>query len=199
MVESNKYQKAADVVVLPEELTNLIGGLSTGRGELENNVKIFAWDAVKDCNGRECPGFRYCACEDIGQPCDVMRRYIAQVYSVVLKASETQAPEQKEAILLRIGFDLIPLYKILISLKIAEMGVDKVIEMDIKGTRRANPIFKEIRETIKTIEFTWKTIGLGNFIGVPAPPIGASRSPVMTPIESSPSAMRRKRKTKRSF
>jgi hypothetical protein len=53
-----------------------------------------------------------------------------------------------------------PLYKILCKLKIEEMGVVQAV-LPGKYGARANPVYKEIRETIKLIAYMWKSIGLG--------------------------------------
>ncbi len=160
--ETTEQQRSREVVSLPDELSMTIGDFSVGRGIVSDSVPMFAWDASKTCNGRECPAHDYCDFyKNVGEPCEIANRFMAQVYSVVLNAVEAVPAGQREAILMRVGFDLIPLYKNLISLNLAEMGVDKIIEVEGRGMRKANPVYKEIRDTIKLIESTWNTIGIG--------------------------------------
>ena len=57
-----------------------------------------------------------------------------------------------------------PLYQILGRIKIEEATFHRVIYTDDKGRRKANPIFKELRETLKQIESVWKALNLGGLM-----------------------------------
>jgi hypothetical protein len=169
MDEIDVKQKMADAVSLPTELSELLGNLGTGRGEFKKDIRMYAWDAVKNCTGPTCPSYRYCAEHEVGKRCTIMENYLSAIYSTILRSAKKQNSKDLEVKLLRVGFDLIPLYKNYMFLKLGEMGVEEAIEKDHRGIKRINPIYKEIRETVKEIEKTWKSIGLGEFAGVGTP------------------------------
>jgi hypothetical protein len=70
-----------------------------------------------------------------------------------------------------------PLYRLLCRLKIEEVGFNRAIYTTDKGNYKANPVFREMRETIKQIEQIWKTLNLD----VTVPPIPRIPNPVDGP------------------
>ena len=68
-----------------------------------------------------------------------------------------------EPVLFKIGMHLVPQYKMLLKMKLAEMGIEGVIGVDLNGKPYIHPIYKEIRETIKCVNATWALLGLDEF------------------------------------
>jgi len=67
-----------------------------------------------------------------------------------------------EGMTYQVGMHLLPLYKVLCRLKMEEILIrsqDVVLE-NARGVRYINPVYKEIRETIKLIQAMWRDIGL---------------------------------------
>ena len=74
------------------------------------------------------------------------------------------------------GMHLMPMYRTLARLKIEELGVNNIITTSDTGRKQANPIYKEIRDTIKLIDSLWHSLGLTKFAVVDIPddlPMGA--------------------------
>jgi hypothetical protein len=73
------------------------------------------------------------------------------------------APDMDDFDLFRVGMQVIPLYKQLARFKIIEMSItsQNIPEMTKSGTTKINSLFKEIREVIKTIDSTWRELGVG--------------------------------------
>jgi hypothetical protein len=68
--------------------------------------------------------------------------------------------EQDETLLFKVGMHILPLYKTLCKLKMDELSTVHPIFVTHRGDRKADPVYKEIRETIKMINMAWKDIGL---------------------------------------
>lgn len=142
---------------LPHRLNVTIGRLGVGKGTSDDgNVYLYSWDAIQDCEGERCPAHEFCEFDQRGK-CTVMRQYLKSVMTLIFR---NFAEDLTEPHLYRIGMHLMPLYKMLCRMKIEEMAVRRVVTVDDKGKRAANPLYKEIRETIKLIEQTWKRLGL---------------------------------------
>jgi len=130
--------------------------MSVQRGTTpDGSIMLYSWDVVQECIGDDCPAYLICKFKKVGR-CYAQTQYLRAISSVVFRNYQNLTEPQ----LYRIGMHLVPLYKTLIRLKIEELGVTSVLYTDGRGNKRVNPLFKEIRETIKTIESTWKTIGL---------------------------------------
>ena len=69
----------------------------------------------------------------------------------------------------RVGMHLMPMYRTLCRLKIEELGVNHIITTSDTGRKQANPIYKEIRDTIKLIDSLWHSLGLTKFAVVEIP------------------------------
>ena len=57
---------------------------------------------------------------------------------------------------------LMPLYKTLCKLKMEELAVTQPVFATIRGDRKADPVYREIRETMKIIMACWKDLGLSS-------------------------------------
>jgi len=131
--------------------------IGKGKMRLTTGTSLFyAWDAVPDCTAEQCPAFANCI-YDKKDKCKVIREGLKGLSFVLFRNFREKMTEDQ---LWRIGMHLMPLYRMLFRLNIEELGVDRVIVEDMRGIRRINPLYKELRETIKTIDLTWKAIGI---------------------------------------
>lgn len=62
--------------------------------------------------------------------------------------------------LFKVGMHIIPMYLNLCALKMEALSVVHAVDTTHRGDRKADPVYKEIRETIKHINLAWKDIGL---------------------------------------
>lgn len=88
-----------------------------------------------------------------------MRAYISSVSDMIHRCYHDQL-QADEQLLFRVGMHLIPLYKTLCKLKMEELGVTDPVFLTIRGDRKPDPVYREIRETIKLIMLCWKDLGL---------------------------------------
>jgi len=154
------------------------GNLSVRRGTGKSGADLFSWDVVQECQADECPAASKCqylerAMEQTSCPpvkCSVMATYLKSVSTTILGNYEDKMDEGQ---LFRVGMHIVPLYRNLVKMKIEEIGVRSVVNVDEKGKQSINPLYKEIREYIKLIEQMWKSVGIstanvGN--GLPSEP-----------------------------
>lgn len=127
------------------------GGIGKGR----DRINLYAWDAIPMCQDEECPATSMCPYLREGR-CRVGLTYMKAAVDVIIRnfASELDEPR-----LYQIGMHLLPLYRMLFKLKIEEIGVERAVTSGRYGPK-ANPIYKEIRETIKLLMMAWKSLGL---------------------------------------
>jgi len=145
--------RAANV---PQYMEQCMGKMGVMKGKTEDGeVSLYSWDVVSECIREDCPAFLNCPYQKEGR-CHAQVQYLKSVVAIVFANYD----EITEPQLYRVGMHLVPLYKTLCRLKLEEIGTTSVAYTDSKGNRKINPIFKEIRETIKVIELAWKTIGL---------------------------------------
>lgn len=141
---------------------------------------LFSWDVVPKCTDELCPANQLCDYPRNVGKCQVTAVYLrAAAQTIFQNFSEIL----DEPTLYRIGIHLMPAYRTLCRLKIEELGVTKVISISSQGKPTANPIYREIRETIKLVEFLWEKLGLSKYQVLPP---GANLEPQMSPIPSKP-------------
>ena len=128
-------------------------------GAIDNLREMIYWNAIGGC----FPGS--CGCSDIcpsfirgevPDKCTVVSGYIESVFKMMVRVFPQQITED---VSFRIGMHLIPLYKMLCRLKMQEFRETEVMLVSISGGSRINPIFKEIRDTIQSVERVWKNLG----------------------------------------
>ena len=151
------------------DVSNLkIGSLTLEKGEVRKDVKMFAWDGIPLCTGGIfevnpddpnppviCPVNHLCTYIKRGK-CAVQVKYLESLYSSVLGTYHYL----DEAMLFKIGMQIIPLYVQLVKLQIVELSLHSPTYMSDIGTVMVHPIYKEIRETMKTIHIMWKDLDL---------------------------------------
>jgi hypothetical protein len=121
-------------------------------------LQLYSWGAVSPCCGEDCPAFESCPFEKRGK-CKVEAQYLENTEIMIFT---NFGPALNETQIFRIGMHLMPIYKTLCKLKIYEqsIGTNDLMTEDDKGRRKVDPIFKELRETYKTLKMVWEDIGL---------------------------------------
>jgi hypothetical protein len=129
-------------------------------GDLEE-VDYLSWDVIDPCLGEDCPAFERCDMKEIvpkyNDKCVVQLGYMMSINSVIISNFNNKLTEAQ---MMRIGFHLMPLYRILIRLKILEMGTANLEYISAKGEYKIKPIVDKIVMLLDKIEKTWDTIGL---------------------------------------
>lgn len=129
-----------------------------------DNFTALVWNSCKICNPDRCPISNRCENVSIqGSICTPQKVYLEQIYSAALDMLGVSF-STREAV--RLGVHIIPLYSILFELKIAAAKLDTVWEYyGAHGDPRVNPIYKEIRDHVKTIDDMWSKLGYKQLIG----------------------------------
>ena len=145
-------------------------GMKLGKMDIykstKNGMVNYAWDVVQKCQGVDCPAAMTCPHIEhltTDDDCKIMKNYMR---SVSLVMYEAQSKNITVAQRYQIGMHIIPLYKTLCKMKIAELGIGNVTMATSRGTLQIHPIYKEIREIIKVIDQVWKSIGVGRVDGL---------------------------------
>lgn len=150
--------------VLPKNYENAFGTPRVRKGfldpeaphDIENNIMLMSWDAIPRCDPDTCPINNICDYGKQGK-CSLMSQYLKGVSLVIFRNYRNKLSEEQW---IHVGLHLLPLYKGLCRMKMYELGLDVLVNVDDKGNRKMNPIFKEIREQIKTISAEWRALGL---------------------------------------
>ena len=125
------------------EFRQRIGNIPIHKGLLDN-IPITMWDAIPRCNVETCPLGKTCPYQKVGR-CSVRVKYLSHVFDTISSIPENMDP----VTVLKIGMHIIPIYSMLCRFKMEEYASETMVS-DSKGNLRINPIFREIRETIKT-------------------------------------------------
>lgn len=148
----------SDAVNKPVLTSHVLAGIDTralGKPLLSKgmygNYPVVMWDAVPMCKGLSCSLGVTCpyliARGGIvtGYRCDLETRYLAYVYDTLMAVmpAKSLSPDVMHSV----GLFVIPLYHHLIKFKKAEYGLKSVMD----GAGRISPVYKEIREIMKTI------------------------------------------------
>jgi len=129
-----------------------LGNVQIHKGATRDGIPVVMWDAIPQCVPESCKMEEACPYIQTGK-CSVRLKYITHVYtSLIGQVDRTDA-----IALFKIGFHLVPLYGHLIQFKMEEYG-ETVMFAHENGRRQVNPIFKEIRETIKCISAVMKDL-----------------------------------------
>ncbi|MDY6957897.1 MAG: hypothetical protein SVK08_01935 [Halobacteriota archaeon] len=128
--------------------------------EKKARIKLYSWDVLPLCRSDNCPAANFChylTGKAEPERCWVIGKYIKHTVDVIFG---NIGDRMTEAQLFRVGTGLIPLYRNLARLKIEEAGM--VSPVALRKGMTPQPIYKEIRATIKDIEALWKSIGIEN-------------------------------------
>ena len=140
---------------LDQVKTFKIGDLDLEKGALQN-TQLFAWDAIQDCQGTDCPVYDRCNYFK-EKRCGVQYKYLEGLYMAIFG---TYGYNLDNVMLFKIGTQIIPLYAQLARMQLVELSLRNIMTIGPKGNEIVHPVFKEIRETMKTIEGMWKGLDL---------------------------------------
>jgi len=158
---------------LPKRYNIEIGRMHVMKGKDHTDTKqIVTWETVKPCRGERCPAFEMCEYNAGQRKCRVESVYLRAVASIIYR---NYISVLDEPTLMRVGMHLMPIYQNLCRLKIAEVGIANMVETDAKGKSTISPIYKEMREHIKLLEQTWRSLGLTQYF------IESSSAPLAPP------------------
>jgi len=130
-----------------------IGDMLLEKGLIRKNVRMFAWDVIPECEAENCQVYHLCKYIKQGR-CAVMVQYLKALYDCILGNYKNL----DDVSLFKIGMQLIPLYVQLAKMQLVEMSVPSPIYETDKGAIVSHPIYREIRETLKTINMMWKDL-----------------------------------------
>jgi hypothetical protein len=142
-----------------------LGEMQLDKGNVRKDVKLFAWDAIRECSPSTCPVSSVCTYIKKGK-CAVLVQYLRALYDSVLSNYKTL----DDVSLFKVGMQIVPLYLQLAKMQLLEMSLDSPIYTTDKGANLAHPVYREIRETLKTIHLMWKDLDLSfSFANRPDP------------------------------
>lgn len=141
---------------LPSTYNQKFGTLNTTKGRWKEK-QILAWDSIPKCRGEECAASEDCKQlqdQNINHVrCSVMSNYLRGVTGIIMHNYELSEPD-----LMRVGLNLIPLYKNLCRLQIEEHGLRTITTLNKAGNRSVNPIYDAIRNYILAIDRLWNAL-----------------------------------------
>jgi hypothetical protein len=142
---------------------------SMTKGTVREGMELKSWDCIQDCNKDQCPIGHSCIYSASSSPkCALQTEYLQSFVDIIFRTYKYI----DEADMFKIGMHLVPLYSQLCRMKIAEKGVTAVTYEDLRGKTCIHPIFKEMRDTMKTISMLWKDLGFTEVLN-PALPDGS--------------------------
>lgn len=129
-----------------------LGTVNIMKGQTRGGLPVVMWDICPQCDPNDCPIEDVCPYTQTGK-CTVRMKYLNHVYETL----HGQVKSDDPMALFVVGFHLVPLYSQLVQFKMVEFG-SRVTGMTSNGKPFINPIYKEIRETIKAITSAMKEI-----------------------------------------
>jgi hypothetical protein len=165
---------------IPTGVQNKLGDGRLEKGRWgQQGFYLLAWDFADLCTGQECPLADICEYRGrrIGgkdnPKCKMQQRYLKNVMSAVVSKLHRKNEVTEEGVI-KLGYHMLPLYAQLFKFKCYEYrgGHDLVYTSD-KGTPKVHPVYKEIREIIKTITGVWKEIGGADTQGLDPSQVGS--------------------------
>ncbi len=149
---------------LPHSMNVRYGKITVRKGNYDE-LALYSWDAVPDCKDEMCKAHFMCDFDRRGK-CTTMMQYLKGTSQMIFK---NFGEVLDEPTFYRVGMHLMPMYRTLSRLKIEELGVNNIITTSDTGRKQANPIYKEIRDTIKLIDSLWHSLGLTDYVVVEVP------------------------------
>lgn len=156
-----------------------------GKGKIEKGpwgkLYVWAWDFAEVCQWEDCNIYHLCEYKDgvrmtrdtetpfiakttaqygSTNKCMMQQRYLKNVLHAIIQTLQKKKNVSTEN-MIRMGYQMIPLYAQLYKFKKFEFTNNELTYISDKGAMKVNPIYKEIREIIKTIEGIWIKIGSG--------------------------------------
>jgi len=182
-------RKGTELGKFSSKVYNRFGQDDVSKGSYKSKegdkVFLWAWDFLEECQGEDCPLYEKCryvkkvekyfreGVIDGGKKYSDWKCYMHQTYlmgvirAVMDKISNKKDMKQENVI--KLGYQLIPLYSQLFKFKMWEYGNTELVTYSERGGIKVHPVYKEIREIIKAINGVWKTIGEEKRRGGPSP------------------------------
>ena len=126
------------------------------KGLFTSGQRIIMFDAVQECRAKDCPIFKSCPYAKSGK-CSVETKYLKAIFESI---TEEMVKHMTQPLLNKITLHLIPLFHQLIRFQMCAYSVPEPVYETRLGVIKVHPIFKEIRECIKGIEATQKSMGV---------------------------------------
>jgi len=152
---------------LPEEYRSKIGNFSLKRGMMntgeDGEILLLSYDMIPRCTDIACSATEYCTYPrptkfDSTLRCGFMAGYLKGVSIVVFRNFKDKFNEVQWT---KVGLHLMPLYRNLARMKIEELGLVSIFREDARGCVSMHPLYREIREQIKSINAEWQGILAG--------------------------------------
>ena len=119
-------------------------------------LTLYSWDVVPFCQVTACPAFKYCDYnKSVNIRCPAQVTYMKHVVQILI----FENPVIDNMLCFRIGSELIPLYSMLFTFYIEQVGLEKKF-WEKNSKPYVHPVFKEIRETVKLIATLRQKIGI---------------------------------------
>ena len=139
-----------------------------------HNLPLVAWSPIEECIAELCRIDSMCeyvkttAIKTV--KCGLQKSYMKATAEMIHRCFEKEL-QDNENLLFKVGMQLMPLYRALCKLKMEELAVSYPVYSTPRGDRKADPVYKELRETIKSINQCYRDIGLkgGNAADLPIP------------------------------
>lgn len=128
------------------------------KGEVREGKQLVAWDCIQDCVPERCPIGTKCVYAPQSASsglCALQQQYLQSFVDVVFSTYRYI----DDGDMYKIGMLLVPLYSQLCKQKILEKSLGYICYEDLKGKVNVHPIYKEMRETMKTITAVWREMG----------------------------------------
>lgn len=132
-----------------------VGDSQLEKGEVREGITLYAWDSIPRCTSGECPVHVSCVYEKEGK-CGVLSDYLQTFYKAVLGTYRYM----DETMLFKVGMQIVPIYLHLAKFQLIELSLQSPMTLDSKGNEIIHPVYKGIRDTMKTINSLWKDLGL---------------------------------------
>lgn len=154
---------------LTQEYQARFGTLSVHRGRDSDKKPLFSWEPIPDCTDQMCPLTDKCDYVQREGKCRVVGGIVR---SAAVNILTNYGLKINNAVRNRIGTQLMPLYVQLAKLYTYEASLSSVHFVDNKGNPKINPVYKDIRDTLRSIDLQWKNLGLSGMPvegGMPEP------------------------------
>ena len=125
-----------------------------GKDQEKVKIPLAMWDVIPECDDTNCPIADLCDFDGHGK-CEVRTKYMTHVVESVLESKETFSAVD----MLQIGMSIVPLYSQLVRFKM-ESATTTVTYTTSRGVVKIDPIFAEIRNTIKLISDLLRNVGV---------------------------------------